>query len=73
MEKFGQTLVIAWKIVRICSPHSPGSKRRYLCLNEKLEITYRGNNLLNVKTELMSICRHQNEVTIFKYDTKDWW
>ena len=52
---------------------NPNSKRCYLCLNEKLKIaTYRGNNLLNKKTELISKCRHQNKYTLSKYDTKDW-
>ena len=73
MKKSGQTPVITWKIIRRCSPYSPNSKRYYLCLNEKMEIvTYRGNNLLNKKTELISKCRHQNKYTLSKYDTKDW-
>ena len=62
-----------WKIVRRCSPYNASSKRCYLCLNEKLDISkYRGNNLLNKKTELISKCRHQNKYTLSKYDTKDW-
>ena len=73
MKKSGQTPVTTWKIVRRCSPYNPNSKRCYLCLNEKLEIaTYRGNNLLNKKAELISKCRHQNKYTLSKYDTKDW-
>ena len=73
MKKSGQTPVITCKIIRRCSPYSPNSKRYYLCLNEKMEIaTYRGNNLLAKKTELISKCRHQNKYTLSKYDTKDW-
>ena len=73
MKKSGQTQVITWKIVQRCSSYSPNPKRCYLCLHEKLEIaTYRGNNLLNKKTELISKCRHQNKYTLSKYDTKDW-
>ena len=61
MKKSGQT------------PYNTNSKRCYLCLNEKLEIaTYRGNNLPNKKTELMSKYWHQNKYTLSKYDTKDW-
>ena len=72
-KKSGQTSVITWKIVRRCSPYNPDSKRCYLCSNEKMEIaTYRGYNLLNKKTELISKCRHQNKYTLSKYDTKDW-
>ena len=71
-EKVRQTPVITWKIVRRCSPYNPNSKRCYLCLNEKLKISkYRGNNLLNKKTELISRCRHQNKCTLSKYDSKD--
>ena len=62
MKKSEQTPVTTWKIVRRCSPYNPNSKRCYLCLNEKMEIaTYRGNNLLNKKTKLISKCRHQNK------------
>ena len=72
MKKSGQAPVITWKIVRRCSPYNPNSKRCYLYLNEKLEIaTYRRNNLLNKKTELISKCRYQNKYTLSKYDTKD--
>ena len=72
MKKSGQTPVITWKIVRKCSPYNPNSKRCYLFLNEKMEITnYRGNNLQNKKTELISKCRHQNKYKVSKYDTKD--
>ena len=73
MEKSGQTPVTTWKIVRQCSPYNPNSKRYNLCLNEKMEIaTYRGSNLMNKKTELISKCRHQNKYTLSKYDTEDW-
>ena len=72
MKKFGQTSVITWKIVRRYSPYKHNSKRCYLCLNKKLEVTtYRGNNLQNKKTELICKCRHQNKYTLSKYDTKD--
>ena len=54
MKKSGQTPVIAWEIVRKCSFYEPNSKKCYLCSNKKLEIaTFRGNNLLNKKTELL--------------------
>ena len=73
MKKSRQRPVNTWEIVRRCWRYNPNSKRSYLCLNEKMEIaTYRGNNLLNKKTELISKCRHQNKYTLSKYDTKDW-
>ena len=66
MKKPRQTAVITWKIVRRCSPYNPNWKRWYLCLNEIMKIaTYRGNNLLNKKTELISKCRQQNKYNIY--------
>ena len=65
MKKSGHTPVIMWEIVRKCSSYNPNSKRCYLCLTEKLEIaTYRGNYLLNEKTELISKCIDQNKYTL---------
>ena len=44
-----------------------------LCLKQTLEVaTYRKNNLLCKKTELILKCRHQKKCTFSKYDTKDW-
>ena len=72
MKKSEETPVITWEIVQKCSPDNRNSKGLYLCLNEKLEIVaYRGSNLLNKKTELISKCRHLNKYTLSKYDTKD--
>ena len=46
------TLKITCKIIRICRPYNPNSKRCLLCLNEKYEIaTYKGDNLLNKRNE----------------------
>ena len=40
---------------------------------EKLEIaTYRGNNVLSKKTELITKCRQGSKYALSKYDTKDW-
>ena len=49
------------------------TKRKcYLCLNEKLEIaSYKGDNLLNKRSELISKCRHQNKFTLLRHDSKD--
>ena len=72
MKKSEETPVITWEIVQKYFPDNRNSKGLYLCLNEKLEIaTYRGSNLLNKKTELISKCRHLNKYTLSKYDTKD--
>ena len=43
---------VTWSIVRECRPYSLIKKKCYLCLNEKLEInSYKGNNLLNKRSE----------------------
>ena len=48
------------------------TKRKcYLCLNEKLEIaSYKGDSLLNKRSELISKCRHQNKFTLLRHDSK---
>ena len=53
---------ITWRIIRKCLPYNYSSRKCDLCLNEKLETAlYKGENLLNKKTELISKCRHQNK------------
>ena len=56
------TPIVTWRIIRKC----------YLCLNEKLEIaSYKGDNLLNKRSELINKCRHQNKFTLLRHDSKD--
>ena len=63
---------IKWRIVRKCPPYNLSKRKCYLCLNEKLEIaSYKGNNLLNKRSELVNKCRHQNKFTLLRYDSKD--
>ena len=48
-----------WRIIRKCLLYNYNSRKCYLCLNEKLEITlYKGENLLNQNMELISKCPH---------------
>ena len=57
---------ITWKIIRKCKSYNLSSNKCYLCLNEKLEIAlYTGDNLLNKKSELISKCRHQQQIHAF--------
>ena len=57
---------------KIRSIYNPQTKRCLLCLNEKLEIaTYKEQNLLNKRNEVVSKCRHQFEYTPARYDIKD--
>ena len=59
---------VTWSIVRECPPYSLSKRKCYLCLNEKLEINlYKGNNLLNKRSELINKCKH----TLLRHDTKD--
>ena len=53
---------ISWKIKGICKSYNPTSKRRNLCLTEKLEILDDPDkNLLNKRSEIISQCRHKNK------------
>ena len=59
-------------IIYICRPYYPNSKRCLLCLNEKYEIaTYKGDNLLNKRTEIINTCRHRNKYKLANYDAID--
>ena len=63
---------IKWRILKKCSRFNRSSLRCNLCLNEKLEIAlFKGNNILNKRTELISKCRHVNKHTLLRHDTKD--
>ena len=63
---------ITWKIIRICCSYYPNSKRCLLCLNEKYEIaTYKGDNLLKKRTEIINTCRHRSKHKLANYDAID--
>ena len=64
---------LQWSIVTKAPAYSNISKRCLLCLNEKLAIITHPDqqNLLNIKSELISKCRHENKFTLKNYDTKD--
>ena len=65
-------LKVTWKIIRKCAPFNTAKRKCYLCLNEKLEIaSYKGDNLLNKRSELINKCRHQNKFTLLRHDSKD--
>ena len=66
-------LKVTWRIIRKCMPFNTTKRKCYLCLNEKLEIaSYKGDNLLNKKSELINNCRHQNKFTLLQHDSKDY-
>lgn len=63
---------IKWKILKRCNPYNPTSKICNLCLYEKYQIlTYKGENLLNKRNELVSKCRHRNKFLLSFFDTGD--
>ena len=65
------TPTVTWRVIRKCAPFNTTKRKRYLCLNEKLDIaSYKGDNLLNKRSELINKCRHQNKFTVLRYDSK---
>ena len=64
--------VSVWKILEQYQPYNVNTKRCLLCLNEKLQIAiYRGNNMLNKRTEIISKCRYRNKYALASYDSMD--
>ena len=52
--------------------YNPNSKRCLLCLNKKYEIaTYKGNNLLNKRTEIINTCRDRSKYKLVNCETID--
>ena len=63
---------VSWSILRECPLYSLSKRKCCLCLNKKLEInSYKGNNLLNTRSELINKCRHVNKHTLLRHDSKD--
>ena len=58
----GLTGEIAWEITKRSTPYKCGTRRCDLCLSEKLLIaTADTSNLLNKRSELISLCRHKSK------------
>ena len=63
---------IKWRILRKCSRFNSSSLRCNLCLKEKLEIaSFKENKIFDIRTELISKCRHVNKGTLLRHDTKN--
>ena len=63
---------VTWRIIKKCAPFNTTKRKCYLCLNEKLEIaSYKEDNLLNKRKELISKYRHQHKSTFLRHDSKD--
>ena len=66
------TPIVTWRIIRKCASFNTTKRKCYLCLHEKLEIaSYKGDNLLNKRSELINKCRHQNKFTLLRHDSKN--
>ena len=76
IKKRNGTPKITWKFVRICCSYNPNNKRCLLCLNEKYEIatykTYKGDNILNKRTEIIDTCGHRSKYNLANCDTINW-
>ena len=69
IKKRSGTPKITLKMIRICRSYNPNRKRCLLCLNEKYEIaTYKGDNLLNKRTEIINTFRHRSKYKLANYD-----
>ena len=63
---------INWRIIRKCARFNTTKSKCCMCLNEKLEIvSYRGDNLMNDRSEHISKCRHKNKFTPLRHNSKD--
>ena len=72
IKKRNGTPKVAWKIFTTCRSCNINSKRCLLCLNEKYEIaTYKGDNLLNKRTDIINTCRHRRKNRLANCDTID--
>ena len=73
MKAWKEEPALVWKILGQYQQHNVNTKRCLLCLNQKLQIAiYRGNNMLNKRTEIISKCRHRNKYTLASYDSMAW-
>ena len=54
-------------------PYYSNSEPCLLCLNEKYEIaTYKRDNILNKRNEIINACRHRTKYKLANYDAIDW-
>ena len=64
--------VVTWSIVKTCKAMTISSKVCKLCLSEKVEIMSRKNEgLLNMRSEMVSCCRHVKKFLLHHYDSHD--
>ena len=72
IKKRTGTPKITWNIIQICRSYNLRRRCFLLCLNEKYEIaTYKGDNLLNKRTEIINTCRHRSKYKLATCRTID--
>ena len=69
-ESSDVTLNMKWSVVRCVTPYSNISKKRFLCLYEKLVII-RQHELLNKRWELFCKCPHENKYLLKNFRIND--
>jgi len=74
LKRNQETPSLTWSIVKSVPPYSNISKHCSLCLHEKyIILTYEHQDeLLNIKSEMISKCRHENKYLLDNYKTIKW-
>ena len=63
---------IKQKVLRKSQVYNQKKRQCILCLNEKYKIAcYKGDNLLNKRTEILGTCRHRDKYKLKNCDSKD--
>ena len=71
IKENGGDFYIKWRIINQFPGFNPSSGKCALCLNEKLAILqYKGDNLLNKRSEIVSTCRHKAKFKLEIFDVK---
>ena len=61
------------KVLRKCHAYNQKKRQCILCLNENYKIaSYKEDNLLNKRTEVLGTCRHRNKYKLKNGNPKDW-
>ena len=68
-----ETPTLVWEIIRTSPPYTNITKRRSLCLQEKLAILMYPNQseFLNKRPELVSKCRYENKLLLQTFNSND--
>ena len=60
LKEKGINYTLKWNVIVKAKSYNPEAKKCYLCITEKAKILYyRGEGLLNKRSEIMAKCRHR--------------